>query len=228
MDNTLLVVEEKTTASRLRWIARPRDKNRDDPCEANAPLSHIFHCLPPVVAEAASRLGPKASFIASLPQGTRHLFRCRVEDGALAGPARLPMGHNAGPEILRIIISSAFAGRRRWFTPSGPHLHWSVLAFGSIMHALQDRKAVRHCGRPRCFVMRPAVTPRWGGPRIGRCAVRPSGVRFDHTHRPVFLSDKFVRLVCAMPSLNSSTVAGMEVTASRLFVRGGHFGHAFI
>ncbi|PWV13531.1 hypothetical protein C3747_42g335 [Trypanosoma cruzi] len=135
------VVEEKIAASRLRWIAWPRDKNRDDPCEANAPLSHIFHCLPPVVAEAASRLDLKVfSSRVSLPRGTRHLFRCRVEDGALVGPARLPMGHNAGPETLQIIISSAFAGRRRWFAFSGPHPHCCVFAFLPTTHALAGSK----------------------------------------------------------------------------------------
>ncbi|RNE95493.1 protein kinase [Trypanosoma cruzi] len=41
------------------------------------------------------------------------------------------------------------------------------------------------------------------------------GVQFDHTHRAVSLSDKFVRSVCAMPSLNSLTIAEMEVIASR-------------
>ncbi|RNF22203.1 target of rapamycin (TOR) kinase 1 [Trypanosoma cruzi] len=41
------------------------------------------------------------------------------------------------------------------------------------------------------------------------------GCSFDHTHRAVSLSDGFVRLVCAMPALNSLTIAGMEVVASR-------------
>ncbi|KAF8299496.1 hypothetical protein TcYC6_0067200 [Trypanosoma cruzi] len=42
------------------------------------------------------------------------------------------------------------------------------------------------------------------------------GVRFDHTQRAVSLSEKFVRSVRAMPALNSSTIAEMEVMASRL------------
>ncbi|RNE99286.1 mucin-associated surface protein (MASP) [Trypanosoma cruzi] len=41
-------------------------------------------------------------------------------------------------------------------------------------------------------------------------------VQFDHTHRAVSLSEKFVRSVCAMPALNSLTIAEMEVVASRL------------
>ncbi|RNE95492.1 rab1 small GTP-binding protein, partial [Trypanosoma cruzi] len=68
------VVEEKTTGLRRRWIAWPRDKNRDDPYEANAPLLHISHYLPPVMAEAVSCLDVKSSFIVSLPRETRHLF----------------------------------------------------------------------------------------------------------------------------------------------------------
>ncbi|RNC34633.1 target of rapamycin (TOR) kinase 1, partial [Trypanosoma cruzi] len=41
------------------------------------------------------------------------------------------------------------------------------------------------------------------------------GVQFDHTHRAVSLSDKLVRSVRAMPAVNSSTIAEMEVVASR-------------
>ncbi|PWU88927.1 putative target of rapamycin (TOR) kinase 1 [Trypanosoma cruzi] len=36
-------------------------------------------------------------------------------------------------------------------------------------------------------------------------------VRFDHTHRAVSLSDKFFWSVCAMPSLKSLTIAGVEL-----------------
>ncbi|PWV04535.1 putative target of rapamycin (TOR) kinase 1 [Trypanosoma cruzi] len=41
------------------------------------------------------------------------------------------------------------------------------------------------------------------------------GVHFDHAHRAVSLSDKFVRSVRAMPTLNSLTISEMEVVASR-------------
>ncbi|PWU92382.1 hypothetical protein C4B63_38g221 [Trypanosoma cruzi] len=69
------VVEEKTTGLRRRWIAWPRDKNRDDHYEANVPLLHISHYLSPVMAEAASCLDLKASFFqVSLPRETQHLF----------------------------------------------------------------------------------------------------------------------------------------------------------
>ncbi|EKG00945.1 protein tyrosine phosphatase, putative [Trypanosoma cruzi] len=103
------VVEEKTTGLR-RWIAWPRGKKRDDHYEANAPPLHISHYLSPVMAEAVSCLDLKSSFFqVSLPRDTRHLFRCRVEDGTLVGLTRLPMGHKAGPEILQITITSAIA-----------------------------------------------------------------------------------------------------------------------
>ncbi|KAF8298770.1 hypothetical protein TcYC6_0073150 [Trypanosoma cruzi] len=72
------VVEEKTTGLRRRWIAWPRDKNRDDPYEANFSLSHIFHYLPPVMAEAASCLDLKASsFHVSLPREAASLLMPR-------------------------------------------------------------------------------------------------------------------------------------------------------
>ncbi|RNF12307.1 target of rapamycin (TOR) kinase 1 [Trypanosoma cruzi] len=109
MDNTFLSCGGETTGLRRRWIAWPRDKNSDDPYEANAPLLHISHYLPPVMAEAASCLDLKASFIVSLPRETRHLFRCRVEDGTLVELKRLPMGYKASPEILQIITTSAIA-----------------------------------------------------------------------------------------------------------------------
>ncbi|KAF8302281.1 hypothetical protein TcYC6_0048150 [Trypanosoma cruzi] len=105
------VVEEKTTGPRRRWIAWPRDRNRDDPCEAHVPLLRISHYLTPVMAEAASCLDLKDAFSkVSLPQETRHLFRCRVEDGTLVELTRLPMGYKASPEILQIIIASEIAG----------------------------------------------------------------------------------------------------------------------
>ncbi|RNF09999.1 target of rapamycin (TOR) kinase 1 [Trypanosoma cruzi] len=117
------VLEEKTTGLRRRWIAWPR-KNRDDPYEANAPLSQISHYLPPVMAEAASCAELKATFLrVFVAAGTRHFFRCRVEDGTLVELTRLPMGYKASPEILQIIITLAIAVvttvvHRLWAAPS--------------------------------------------------------------------------------------------------------------
>ncbi|PWV04349.1 hypothetical protein C3747_154g78 [Trypanosoma cruzi] len=97
-------VEEKTTGLR-RWIAWPRDRNSEDPYEAHVPLLHISHYLSPVMAEAASCLDLRASFFqVSLPRETRHLFRCRVEDGTLVGLTPLPMGHKAAQKFSRLLL----------------------------------------------------------------------------------------------------------------------------
>ncbi|RNC41913.1 target of rapamycin (TOR) kinase 1 [Trypanosoma cruzi] len=112
------------------------------------------------MAEAAFCLNVKSSFIVSLPRETRHLFRCRVEDGTLVDLTRLPVGYKAGPEILQIIITSAMAGVTTVAHPSGSHLHRCVSTYGSAIYALQGRKAMRHCGKPKRLVMRTVVTPR--------------------------------------------------------------------
>ncbi|KAF8294325.1 hypothetical protein TcYC6_0102970 [Trypanosoma cruzi] len=48
------------------------------------------------------------------------------------------------------------------------------------------------------------------------------------TLQTVFLSDEFVRSVCAMPSLNSLTIAEMEVVASRFLYAAAIFVQAFM
>ncbi|ESS59522.1 target of rapamycin (TOR) kinase 1 [Trypanosoma cruzi Dm28c] len=217
MDNTLSVVEEKTTGLRRRWIAWPRDKNRDDPYEAHAPLLHTSHYLPPVMAEAASCLDVKASFFqVSLPRETRHLFRCRVEDGTLVELTRLPVGHKAGPEILQIIITSAIAGvttvvHRLWAAPPLVRIDvWidNIRITGSKSDAtLWEAQVIRNADGLHATTGKNANRALRSAPFLG--------VRFAHTHRAVSLSDEFVWSVCAMPALNSSTIAEMEVMASR-------------
>ncbi|KAF8302090.1 hypothetical protein TcBrA4_0050800 [Trypanosoma cruzi] len=211
------VVEEKTTGLRRRWIAWPRDKNRDDPYEANAPLLHISHYLPPVMAEAASCVDLKASFFqVSLPRETRHLFRCRVEDGTLVELTRLPMGYKAGPEILQIIITSAIAGvttvvHRLWAAPPLVRVDvWigNIRIAGSKSDATLWEAQVL-CNADSCHAS--MAEDRESG--ATQCTFL--GVQFDRTHRAVSLSDKFVRSVHAMPALNSSIIAGMEVVALR-------------
>ncbi|KAF8295399.1 rab1 small GTP-binding protein [Trypanosoma cruzi] len=168
------VVEEKTTGLR-RWIAWPRDKNRDDPYEANAPLLHISHYLPPVMAEAVSCLDVKSSFIVSLPRETRHLFWCRVEDGTLVELTRLPMGYQASPEILQIIITSAIAGvttvvHRLWAAPPLVRIDvWIAIIriAGSKSDAtLWEAQLLRNADSCHATM---------GGRRIGRYAVHLSG-----------------------------------------------------
>ncbi|KAF5214758.1 hypothetical protein ECC02_012608 [Trypanosoma cruzi] len=210
------VVEEKTTGLRRRWIAWPRDKNRDDPYEAHVPLLHISHYLPPVMAEAASCLDLKASFFqVSLPRETRHLFRCRVEDGTLVELTRLPMGYKASPEILQI-ITSAIAGvttvvHRLWAAPPLVRIDvWidNIRISGSNSDfKLWEAQVLRNADSCHASMGEERES--------GATHYTFLGVQFDHTHRAVSLSEKFVRSVCAMPAFNSLTIAEMEVMASR-------------
>ncbi|PWV04392.1 hypothetical protein C3747_153g65 [Trypanosoma cruzi] len=211
------VVEEKTAGLRRRWIAWPRDKNRDDPYEANVPLLHISHYLPPVMAEAASCLDLKASFFqVPLPREARHLFRCRVEDGTLVELTRLPMGHKAGPEILQIIITSAIAGLTTvvHLLRAAPPLVRVEVWIDNIRIAgpksdatLWEAQVLRNADSCHASMGEERES--------GAAQYTFLGVQFDHTHRAVSLSDKFVRSVRAMPALNSLTIAEMEVVASR-------------
>ncbi|EKF99775.1 target of rapamycin (TOR) kinase 1, putative, partial [Trypanosoma cruzi] len=180
------VVEEKTTGLRRRWIAWPRDKNRDDPYEANAPLLHISHYLPPVMAEAAFCLDVKSSFIVSLPRETRHLFRCRVEDGTLVELIRLPMGYKAGPETLQIIITSAIAGattvvHRLWAAPPSVRIDVWI---GNIRIAGPKRDAISW--EPQALRNADSCHASMGEDReSGATQYTFLGVQFDHTHRAV-------------------------------------------
>ncbi|KAF8304455.1 putative target of rapamycin (TOR) kinase 1 [Trypanosoma cruzi] len=216
IDNTLLVLVEETTGLRRRWIAWPRDKNRDDPYEANFPFLHVSHCLPPVMAEAVSCLDVKSSFIVSLPRETRHLFRCHVEDGTLVELTRLPMGYKASPEILQIIITSAIAGvttvvHRLWAAPPSVRIDvWigNIRIAGSKSDAtLWEAQVLRNADSCHASMGEERES--------GATQYTLLGVQFDHAHRAVSLSEKFVRSVHAMPAVNSSTIAEMEVVASR-------------
>ncbi|RNF19472.1 target of rapamycin (TOR) kinase 1 [Trypanosoma cruzi] len=171
------VVEEKTTGLRRRWTAWPCDKKIDDPYEANVPLLNIFHYLPPAMAEAAFCLDAKASFFqVSLPRETRHLFRCRVEDGVLVELTRLPMGYKAGPEILQIIITSANAVvttvvHRLWAAPPSVRVDVWIdnirIAGLKSDAALWETKVLRnadgrHATTGRTANRAPRSTPFWG------------------------------------------------------------------
>ncbi|ESS60692.1 target of rapamycin (TOR) kinase 1 [Trypanosoma cruzi Dm28c] len=183
------VVEEKTTGLRRRWIAWPHDKNRDDPYEANAPLLHISHYLPPVMAEAVSCLDLKASFIVSLPRETRHLFRCRVEDGTLVELTRLRMGYKAGPEILQI-ITTAIAGvttvvHRLWAAPPSVRIDvWigNIRIAGSKRNVtLWEAQVLRNADGRHATMGEDRES--------GATQCTFLGLLFDHTHRAVSLSE---------------------------------------
>ncbi|RNC52981.1 target of rapamycin (TOR) kinase 1 [Trypanosoma cruzi] len=168
------------------------------------------------MAEAASCLDVKSSFIVSLPRETRHLFRCRVEDGTLEELTRLPMGYKAGPEILQIIITSAIAGvttvvHRLWAAPPLvrddvwiDNIRIAESKSGATLWEAQVLRNADSCHASLGEERESGATP-----------YTFLGVQFGHTHRAVSLSDNFVRSVCAMPALNSLTIAEIEVVASR-------------
>ncbi|PWV18258.1 hypothetical protein C3747_14g312 [Trypanosoma cruzi] len=151
------------------------------------------------MAEAVSCLDVKSSFIISLLRETRHLFRCRVEDGTLVELTRLPMGYKAGPEILQI-ITSAIAGvttvvQRLWGAPP-------------LVRADVRIDNIRIAGSKSDATL-------WEDRESGAAHCNFLGVQFDHTRQAVSLSDKFVLSVRAMPAMNSPAIAGVEVVASR-------------
>ncbi|RNC48558.1 target of rapamycin (TOR) kinase 1 [Trypanosoma cruzi] len=128
------------------------------------------------MAEAASCMDLKASFFqVSLPWETRHLFRCRVEDGTLVELTRLPMGCKAGPEILQI-ITSAIAGvttvsHRLWAAPPLVRIGvWigNILIAGSKGDVtLWEAQVLRNADSCHATIGRnanraPRSTPSWG------------------------------------------------------------------
>ncbi|KAF8288841.1 hypothetical protein TcYC6_0010680 [Trypanosoma cruzi] len=168
------------------------------------------------MAEAASCLDLKASFFqVSLPRETWHLFRCRVEVGTLVELTRLPMGYKASPEILQI-ITSTIAGvttvvHRLWAAPPLVRIVvWiddTRIAGSKSDETLWEAQVLRNADGRRATMGEDR--------KSGATQYTFLGVQFGHTHQAVSLSDKFVRSVCAMPALNSLTIAEMEVMASR-------------
>ncbi|KAF8296243.1 hypothetical protein TcYC6_0090690 [Trypanosoma cruzi] len=168
------------------------------------------------MAETASCLDLKASFFqVSLPRETRHLFRCRVEDGTLVEPTWLPMGYKASPEILQIIISAIAVVTTMvhplWAAPPLVRIGvWidNIRIAGSKSGAtLWEAQVLRNADGCHASMGEDR--------KSGATQYTFLGVQFDHTHRAVSLSDKFVRSVRAMSALNSSTIAEMKVMASR-------------
>ncbi|EKG01154.1 diacylglycerol kinase-like protein, putative [Trypanosoma cruzi] len=177
------------------------------------------------MVEAVSCLDVKSSFIVSLPRETRHLFRCRVEDGTLVELTRPPMGYKASPEILQIIITSAIA-----VVTTVVHRLWAAPPSVRIDVRIDN---IRIAGSKSDATLWEAQLPRnadschasMGEDReSGATQYTFLGVQFDHTHLAVSLSERFVRSLRAMPALNSSAIAGMEVMASRFLYAAAIFG----
>ncbi|PWV16451.1 putative target of rapamycin (TOR) kinase 1 [Trypanosoma cruzi] len=126
------------------------------------------------------------------------------------------MGYKAGPEILQIIITSAIAvvttvAHFLWAAPPLVRVDvWidNIRIAGSKSDVtLWKAQVLRNADRCHASL--------WEERESGATQYTFLGVQLDHTHQTVSLSDEFVRSVCAMPALNSSTIAEMEVTASR-------------
>ncbi|KAF5218580.1 hypothetical protein ECC02_008498 [Trypanosoma cruzi] len=127
------------------------------------------------------------------------------------------MGYKASPEILQIIITSTIAVvttvvHRLWAAP--PLVRVDVwidnirITVSKSDATLWEAQVLRNADGCHATI---------GEDRESGAAQHTFlGVRFDHTHRAVSLSEKFVRSVRAMPALNSSTIVEMEVMASRL------------
>ncbi|KAF8295293.1 hypothetical protein TcYC6_0094600 [Trypanosoma cruzi] len=138
------------------------------------------------------------------------------------------MGCKANPEILQI-ITSAIAGvttvvHRLW---AAPPLVRVVVWIDNIRIAVSKSDATLW----EAQVLRNADSCH---ATIGED--RESGatqytflwVQFDHTHRAVSLSDKFVRSVRAMSALNFFKHRGNGDYGVTLFECGCHFGDAFM
>ncbi|KAF8299709.1 putative target of rapamycin (TOR) kinase 1 [Trypanosoma cruzi] len=140
-----------------------------------------------------------------------------MEDGTLVELTRLPMeGNKASPEILQIIIASAIAVVTTVVRPL-----WAAPPLVRVDVWIDD---IRSAGSKSGATLWEAQVLRNADGRHATIGEdRESGatqytflwVQFDHTHRAVSLSDKFVRSVRVMPALNSSTIAEMRVMASR-------------
>ncbi|KAF8278664.1 hypothetical protein TcYC6_0002830 [Trypanosoma cruzi] len=215
MDNTLLVVEVKTTGLRRRWIAWPRDKNRDDPYEANGPLLSISHYLPPAMAEATFCLDLKTTFFqvftagdsASLPmpRGGRHAGGADTTPYGIQGQPRNP------PDYYFSNCGVTTVAYRLWAEPPLVRVDvWidNIRITGSKSGAtLWEAQVLRNADGRRATMGEDRES--------GATQHTFLGVQFDHTRQAVSLSDKFVPSVRAMPALNSPAVAGVEVMASR-------------
>ncbi|KAF8289545.1 hypothetical protein TcBrA4_0136180 [Trypanosoma cruzi] len=118
------------------------------------------------------------------------------------------MGYKAVPEILQIIITSAIAVvttvvRRLWAAPPlvrvGVWIGNMRIAGSKSEVTLWEAQLLRNADGRRATMGEDRES--------GATQCTFLWVQFDHTHRAVSPSDKFVRFVCAMPSLNSSTIA---------------------
>ncbi|EKF29608.1 hypothetical protein MOQ_006596 [Trypanosoma cruzi marinkellei] len=84
-----------------------------------------------------------------------------------------------------------------------------------MIYALQARKSMLHFGSPSASYCGQPSRHDGEERESGATQYTFMGAQFGHNHRAVSPSEKFVRSVCAVPALNSLTIAVMEVMASR-------------
>ncbi|PWV19571.1 hypothetical protein C3747_9g385 [Trypanosoma cruzi] len=86
----------------------------------------------------------------SMPRGGRHA----------GGADTAPSGIQGRPRNSPDYYFGNCGGDDGGSPPLGCTSIGAYRTHGSVIYALQGRKATRHCGRPKCFVMRTVVTPR--------------------------------------------------------------------
>ncbi|KAF8290798.1 putative target of rapamycin (TOR) kinase 1 [Trypanosoma cruzi] len=134
------------------------------------------------------------------------------------------MGHKVSPEILQIIIS-AIAGVTTVVHPlraAPPLVRVDVwiddirIAVSKSDVTLWEAQVLRNPDSCHASMGEERES--------GATQYTFLGAQFGHTHQAVSLSDRFFGSVCAMPALNSLTIAEMEVTASRFLYAAAIFG----
>ncbi|PWU86040.1 hypothetical protein C3747_571g2 [Trypanosoma cruzi] len=127
------------------------------------------------------------------------------------------MGYKAIPEILQIITSAIAV------VTTVVHPLWAASPLVRVDVWIDD---IRITGsKSGATLWEAQVLRNADGRRATMGEDRESGVthytflwvQFDHTRQAVSLSERFVRSACAMPALNSLTIAEVEVMASRFW-----------
>ncbi|KPA74892.1 hypothetical protein ABB37_02163 [Leptomonas pyrrhocoris] len=176
------VVEEKSTGTRLRWIAWPRVKNATLEDDADVPLEHVARYLPAVHAEVAACLDLKASFYqVPLPVEARACFRCIAENGAVMELHRLPMGYRASPEVMQLLTSAV---RSEYRAP--PEVHIDVWIDNIRLWGTEA--AVQEWTK-RVLLVATEAQVTWGETLIATPRYQFVGVSFDHCQKTVKLGD---------------------------------------
>ncbi|PWU87133.1 putative target of rapamycin (TOR) kinase 1 [Trypanosoma cruzi] len=153
-----------------------------------------------------------------MPRGGRHAVEL----------TRLHMGYKAGPEILQIIITSAIAVvttvvHRLWAAPPSVRIDVWI---GNIRIAGSKSDATLWEAQVLCNADRRHATMEDGESGATQCTFL--GVQFDHTHRAVSLSERFVPVCMRHAGAQFFNHRGNGGCGVTFFIRGCHFVHAFM